>query len=259
MYLIRYRIQSGPAQYGYVDGEAVGSVTGDIFGEFTRGETVAQLADVTLLAPVLPGKILALELNFADELRRSRREAPSLPPLFFKAPSAVIGPGEAIRLPANTREVQHGAALAVVMGRGGRWISPEAAPKHVLGYTCAGDVQALDMAQLDQSLTRAGSFDTFCPLGPAIATHVNPTELIVRSTVNGVTRQMTSTHDMLFTVPQVVAFVSAAMTLRPGDVILMGTPAGAGPLAAGDAVEVSIEGIGTLSNPVVSDKEHSWA
>lgn len=253
MYLIRYRISSGPALYGYLEGDSVGTVSGDIFGEFTRGEAAARLADVTLLPPVVPGKILALEINFADELRRTMREAPSLPPLFFKAPSAVIGPGDAIRLPAQSREVQHGAALALVIGRGGRWISPEAAPRHVLGYTCAGDVQALDIARLDQGLTRAASFDTFCPLGPAIATHVNPTELIVRSTVNGVTRQMTSTHDMLFTVPQVVAFASAAMTLLPGDVILMGTPAGAGRLAARDAVEVSIEGIGTLTNPVTAD------
>jgi 2-keto-4-pentenoate hydratase/2-oxohepta-3-ene-1,7-dioic acid hydratase in catechol pathway len=253
MYLIRYRVGSGPLQSGYLEGEDVGSVSGDLFGEFTRGDLVARLADVTLLPPVTPSKVLALAVNFADELRAAGMEAPSLPPLFFKAPSAVIGPGAAIRLPAQSAAVQHGAALAVVIGRGGRWISPEAAARHVLGYTCAGDVRALDIAQLDQGLTRAGSFDTFCPLGPAIATQANPTELIIRSAVNGVTRQMTSTHDLLFTVPQVVAFASAAMTLLPGDVILMGTPAGAGLLAAGDTVEVSIEGVGKLSNPVISE------
>ena len=255
MYLIRYRsgATSGPIHYGYLDGENVGSLSGDIFGEFSRGDVVARLDQVTLLPPVVPSKVLALAVNFADEVREAERETPSLPQLFFKAPSAIIGPGEAIRLPAQSQAVQHGAALAVVIGRGGRWISPEAAARHVLGYTCAGDVRALDIAELDQGLTRAASFDTFCPLGPAIATQANPTELIVRATVNGVTRQMTSTHDMLFTVPQVVAFASAAMTLLPGDVILMGTPAGAGPLAASDAVEVSIEGVGTLSNTVAKD------
>ena len=215
------------------------------------------MAEVELLPPVVPSKVLALAVNFADQLREARMDAPGLPPLFFKAPSAVIGPGGAIRLPAQAQSVQHGAALAVVIGRGGRWISPEAAARHVLGYTCAGDVRALDVAEMDQGLARAGSFDTFCPLGPAIATQANPTELIIRSAVNGVTRQMTSTHDMLFTVPQVVAFASAAMTLLPGDVILMGTPAGAGLLAAGDRVEVAIEGVGVLSNTVT--KESTWA
>ena len=253
MFIIRYRLGSGPIQYGYLEGENVGSISGDIFGEFTRGDTVAQLAEVELLAPVAPGKVLALDVNFADRLRETGEPAPSLPPLFFKAPSAVIGPGAAIRLPAQSHAVQHGAALAAVIGRAGRWISPEAAPRHVLGYTCAGDVRALDIAGLDQALTRAASFDTFCPLGPAIATHANPTELIIRCTVNGATRQMTSTHDMLFTVPQVVAFASAAMTLLPGDVIVLGTPGGAGLLGAGDAVEVSVEGVGTLSNKVTSD------
>ena len=253
MYLIRYRLGAGAPQYGYLEGETVGAVSGDIFGEFTRGQAVAKLAEVSLLPPVLPGKVLALETNFADQVRAAGQPAPSLPPLFFKAPSAVIGPGGAIRLPAQSQQVQHGAALAVVIGKAGRWISPEAAPRHVLGYTCAGDVRALDIAGLDQALTRAASFDTFCPLGPAIATHANPTELIVRSSVNSTTRQMTSTHDMLFTVPQVVAFASAAMTLLPGDVILMGTPGGAGLLAAGDTVEVNIEGVGTLSNTVALD------
>ncbi len=253
MYLVRYRTGSGPAQYGYLEGDSVGGISGDIFGDFTRGEVVARLAEVTLLPPVLPSKVLALEVNFVDQVREAGLEPPGLPQLFFKAPSAVIGPGEAIRLPAQSQAVQHGAALAVVIGRRGRWISPEAAPRHVLGYTCAGDVQALDIAQLDQGLTRAASFDTFCPLGPAIATHPNPTELIIRSAVNGATRQMTSTRDMLFTVPQVVAFASAAMTLLPGDVILMGTPAGAGRLAAGDVVEVAIEGVGALVNPVTSE------
>jgi len=253
MYLVRYRSAAGPIEYGYLDGENVGSISGDIFGEFSRGDIVARLAEVTLFPPVEPSKVLALALNFADQVRDAQRETPSLPQLFFKAPSAIIGPGAAIRLPAQSQSVQHGAALAVVIGRSGRWISPEAAARHILGYTCAGDVRALDIAELDQGLARAASFDTFCPLGPAIATQANPTELIVRCAINGVTRQMTSTHDMLFTVAQVVAFASAAMTLLPGDVISIGTPGGASLLAEGEAVEVSIEGVGVLNNIVIKD------
>jgi 2-keto-4-pentenoate hydratase/2-oxohepta-3-ene-1,7-dioic acid hydratase in catechol pathway len=123
----------------------------------------------------------------------------------------------------------------------------------ILGYTCANDVLAMDVAEIDQAWARASSFDSFCPLGPSIATHVDPTELQITCAVNGVTRQLASTLDMLFTVPQVIAFVSAGMTLLPGDVVLMGTPAGVGPLAAGDVVEVKIEHIGTLRSTVVAE------
>jgi 2-keto-4-pentenoate hydratase/2-oxohepta-3-ene-1,7-dioic acid hydratase in catechol pathway len=253
MYLIRYRTKDSPAQYGYLEGEEIGSVSGDIFGEFERGGPVGQLAEVQLLPPVDPGKIIALSFNDTDRLREARLPAPLLPPIFFKAPTAVIGPGAPIRLPAQSQSVQSGAALAVVIGRRGRWVSPEAAPQYVLGYTCANDVLALDVADLDRAWTRASSYDSFCPLGPAIATHPDPAELVVHCAVNGVTRQMTSTHDMLFTVPQVLAFTSAAMTLLPGDVIIMGSPAGVGPLVAGDLVEVTIEGVGKLANPVVGE------
>ena len=253
MYLLRYLAADNTVQLGFLEGENIGSLSGGLFGDFVRGGLVARLGDVRLLPPVQPGKILSVTYNFADRLRELDMPAPDLPPIFFKAPSAVIGAGEPIRLPAQSKAVAPGAELAVVIGRAGRWVTPEEAPRHVLGYTCANDVLALDIANLDQSWTRAGSFDTFCALGPAIATHVNPAQLMIRSTVNGATRQMSSSHDMLFGVPQVIAFISAAMTLWPGDVILMGSPAGAGLLEAGDRVEVIIEGIGALSNPVVSD------
>jgi 2-keto-4-pentenoate hydratase/2-oxohepta-3-ene-1,7-dioic acid hydratase in catechol pathway len=253
MYLLRYLAADDTVQYGYLEGENIGSLSGDLFGDFVRGGQVARLGDVRLLAPVQPGKIVSVTFNFVDRLRELDMPAPELPTVFFKAPSAVIGPGDAIRLPAQSKQVSPGAELAVVIGRPGRWVTPEDAPRHILGYTCANDVLALDIANLDQSWTRASSFDTFCPLGPTIATHVNPAQLMIRSTVNGATRQMSSSHDMLFGVPQVIAFISAAMTLWPGDVILMGSPAGAGALEPGDTVEVIIEGIGSLSNPVIGD------
>lgn len=252
MYLIRYH-KDRAEHFGYLDGETIGSVTGDIYGDFARGGPVAQLSEVTLLPPCTPSKVISLSLNFVDQLRALKAVAPDLPPLRFKAPSAVIAAGEPIRLPAQVQAAQPGAALGVVLGRKGRWIGPDEAAAYILGYTCANDVQALDVAEVDQGWTRANSFDSFLPLGPAIATHADPTELVVSSSVNGVVRQMATTHDLLFTVPQVVAFVSAAMTLLPGDVILMGSPAGAGTLAPGDLVEINIEGVGVLRNPVVSE------
>jgi len=252
MYLVRYQ-KDNAVHYGHLEGEVIGSLTGDIYGDFVRGAPVAQLAEVTLLPPCTPSKILALNVNFLDRLRELNLPTPNLPQIGLLAPSALIGAGQPIRLPAQAREVLHGAELGVVIGRPGRWISPDQAAAHILGYTCANAVLAQDIAEVDQSWTRAGNFDSFLPLGPAIATHVDPTELVIGCSVNGVTRQMTTTHDMLFTVAQVIAFVSAAMTLNAGDLILMGSPAGGTALNAGDWVEVHIEGIGALRNPVVRE------
>jgi 2-keto-4-pentenoate hydratase/2-oxohepta-3-ene-1,7-dioic acid hydratase in catechol pathway len=252
MHLIRYE-HKGQARYGYLEGETVGEVIGDIFGEFVRGGPVAPLAEVRLLAPCEPSKIIAVTFNYAERLRELGLPPSTLPPIALKAPSSVCGSGDAIRLPPQARDVHFGAELAVVIGRRARWASPEDAAKVILGYTCANDVLAMDVAEIDQAWARASSFDSFCPLGPSIATHVDPTELQITCAVNGVTRQLASTLDMLFTVPQVIAFVSAGMTLLPGDVVLMGTPAGVGPLAAGDVVEVKIEHIGTLRSTVVAE------
>jgi 2-keto-4-pentenoate hydratase/2-oxohepta-3-ene-1,7-dioic acid hydratase in catechol pathway len=252
MHLIRYE-KNEQAHYGYLEEDTVGEVRGDIFGEFVRGGMVAPLAEVRLLPPCQPSKIIAVTYNFAERLRELGVPPANLPPLSFKAPSSVIGGGDAIQLPPQSQDVQFGVELAVVIGRHARWVSLEDAAAHILGYTCANDVLALDVAELDQAWTRAASFDTFCPLGPSIATHVDPTELMLTANVNGVTRQLASSLDMLFTVPQVIAFVSAAMTLLPGDVVLMGTPAGSGPLAHGDVVEVKIEHVGSLTNTVLRE------
>lgn len=252
MHLIRYE-KNGQARYGYLDGDTVGEVSGDIFGDFVRGGPVAPLAEVTLLPPCQPSKIVAVGYNYADRLRELGLPPATVPHLAYKAPSSLIGSGAAIRLPPQSKDVHFAAELAVVIGKRALWVSPEDAAKHILGYTCANDLLAMDVAELDQAWTRASSFDTFGPLGPSIATHIEPTELQVSCSVNGVTRQLASTLDMLFTVPQVVAFVSAGLTLLPGDVVLMGTPAGCGPLARGDVVEVKIEHIGTLKNTVAAD------
>jgi 2-keto-4-pentenoate hydratase/2-oxohepta-3-ene-1,7-dioic acid hydratase in catechol pathway len=251
MHLIRYQ-KDDALHHGYLDGERVGRISGDVFGEFVRGRRVGTLSEVKLLAPCAPGKIIGVTRNFADRVREEGREAPPLPSLFLKPPTAVIGPEDAIVLPPQSEQVEYGAELAVIIGKRARWVAPEDAPKVVLGYTCANDVTARDLLDADGTWTRAKGFDTFCALGPSIATGLDPAELLITCAVNGETRQMSSTRDMLFTIPQIVAYVSSVMTLLPGDAILTGTPAGAGLLAPGDVVEVDIEGIGRLRNPVMT-------
>ncbi len=254
MHLVRYQ-HGHTISHGYLDGDSIGAITGDLFGAHTRGPREVKRAEVKLLAPVQPGKIVAVGSNFADRAREAGLPAPAFPLIVLKPPSAVIGPDEAIELPPQSRQVEHSAELAIVIGRRGRWITPDAAPHHILGYTCANDVTARDIIALEGLWTRGKSFDTFCPLGPLISTTLNPNDALITCRVNGQTRQMTSTHDMLFSAQQIVAFVSSVMTLLPGDVILTGTPAGAGPLAAGDLVEIEIEGIGILRNHVRASEQ----
>ena len=253
MKLVRYQ-QGEATHWGYLDGQQVGPITGDIFGEFSRGRKKVPLAQLKLLAPCQPGKIVGLAQNFFDRVRESGAPAPELPTLFLKPPSSVIGPDEPIRLPPQSQQVEHGAELAVVIGKAARWLPPEEALAHVLGYTCANDLAARDLIDADRLWARGKGFDTFCPLGPCIATGLDPAELLITCRVNGETRQMSSTHDMLFSVSKIIAFVSSIMTLVPGDVILSGTPSGSGLLNPGDVVEVEIEGIGKLKNPVKAEE-----
>jgi 2-keto-4-pentenoate hydratase/2-oxohepta-3-ene-1,7-dioic acid hydratase in catechol pathway len=253
MLIVRYLLEGKP-HFGYLDGEQVGPITGDIFGDFSRGRKKLPLADVKLLAPCAPSKIIGLTRNFSDRVRESGDPAPELPTLFFKPPSSVIGPEESILLPPQSQQVEHGAELAVVIGKRARWLTPEQALAYILGYTCANDVTARDLLTTDGLWARGKGFDTFCPLGPGIATGLDPAERLITCKVNDATRQMSSTHDMLFAVPKIVAFVSSIMTLLPGDVILTGTPGGAGLLKAGDTVEVEIEGIGKLKNGVRAEE-----
>jgi len=257
--LIRFLKNNQPC-YGLIEGEAVYAIEGSIFGEFRRGEKVATLAEVSLLAPCQPTKILAVGLNYRTHAAEAGYDVPPEPLLFFKPPSSVIGPLEPIVYPILSQQVDYEGELAVVIGQRVRNVSPQKAHDFVLGYTCGNDVTARDLQRRDDQWTRAKGFDTFCPLGPCIVTDtstglsasLDPGHLTIQTRVNGEIRQSTSTTDMVFGAAELIAYISQVMSPKPGDVILTGTPSGVGPLQPGDVVEVEIEGIGTLRNPVVS-------
>ena len=251
MKIIRYRTPRRKAGYGWLLDNKVGPIKGDIFGSFQRGEAKTSLEKVELLAPVEPGKIICVARNYAAHAAELNNTVPELPVLFFKPPTAVIGPGEAIVIPPQAKQVEHEAELAVVIGKAGRWIEPDQAHKHILGYTIANDVTDRIFQREDLLWTRGKGFDTFAPIGPWIETDFNTADAIISCRVNGDLRQMASTRDMVFLVEQLIAFASSFMTLMPGDVLLTGTPEGVSKLAAGDTVEIEIEGIGKLTNPVI--------
>ena len=255
---IRYRYQNETPRYGWAErtvtdkGETLkaGAVHGTPFGERRREEATLPWEAIHLLPPVQPSKIICVGRNYAAHAAEHHAEVPEIPLIFLKPPSALIGPEEAIILPPQSQQVEHEAELAVVIGKRGRWILPEEAQNHILGYTIANDVTARDLQRRDGQWTRGKGFDTFCPLGPWIDTDFDPADALITCRVNGEVRQMGSTRDMVFSIPRLIAFISSVMTLEPGDVILTGTPAGVGPLHEGDIVEVEIAGLGVLRNPV---------
>ncbi len=251
MKLIRFLKNDQPC-YGLIEGEAVYAVEGSIFGQFRQAEKVAPLTEVRLLAPCQPTKILAVGLNYRTHAAEAGYDVPSEPLVFSKPPSSVIGPLEPIVYPVLSQQVDYEGELAVVIGKRVRNVPPQKARDFILGYTCGNDVTARDLQRRDDQWTRAKGFDTFCPLGPYIVTDLDPARLAIQTRVNGEIRQSASTADMAFSVAELIAYISQVMTLEPGDVILTGTPAGVGPLQPGDVVEVEIEGIGTLRNPVAS-------
>lgn len=209
------------------------------------------LSAAKLLAPATPSKILCVGRNYRDHAAELNNPMPAEPLLFLKAPSAIIGPDDPIELPALSERVDYEGELAVVIGRRTRRLSDADDPlASVLGFTCLNDVTARDLQRRDQQWTRAKSFDSFCPIGPVIVTDLDPSDLVVETRLNGLVKQHGRTSDMAFPVPFLLRYISHIMTLEPGDIIATGTPAGVGPLAPGDIVEVSISSIGTLRNPV---------
>jgi 2-keto-4-pentenoate hydratase/2-oxohepta-3-ene-1,7-dioic acid hydratase in catechol pathway len=260
MRFVRYSKGKQSPRLGWVlsqgDELLVGPVEGSLFGEFRRLEANQPLSTVRLHAPVLPSKIICVGRNYVAHAKEHQAEVPEIPLLFLKPPTSVIGPEEAIVLPPQSQQVEHEAELVVVIGKRGRWISPEDTMNYVLGYTIGNDVTARDLQRRDGQWTRSKGFDTFCPIGPWIETEFDPADGVITCHVNGEMRQMSSTRDMVFSVRQLIAFVSSVMTLEPGDIIMTGTPAGVAPLHPGDVVEITIEGLGKLRNPVIAEPLH---
>lgn len=256
MRIARYTADRGPA-YGLLEGEPGHEVIAQIQGDplYQPGPptgVVTPLEQVRLLAPVIPrSKLVGIGKNYAEHAREMGGEPPNEPLLFLMPNTAVIGPDDPVVMPRQSQSVHYEGELAVVIGRVCKDVPLERVPEVVFGYTCGNDVTARDLQSSDGQWSRAKGFDTFCPLGPWIQTDLDTTDLSITTRRDGQVVQDGTTADMIHDVAALVAYVSAAFTLLPGDVILTGTPAGVGPVEPGQRVEIEIEGIGTLSNPFV--------
>ncbi|WP_370327253.1 fumarylacetoacetate hydrolase family protein [Euzebya sp.] len=254
MRFLRVSRPDGPAFAAlHADGQHAILVEGNPFREYTLTDRVAPLEKLTLLPPVLPSKVLCVGKNYRDHAAEMGGDVPAEPLIFSKPSTAVIGPGERIVLPELSEEVHHEAELAVVIGRICKSVPVEDAAEVVMGYLCANDVTARDLQRRDGQWTRSKGFDTFAPIGPWIDTDFDPSAgAAITCRVDGEERQRSTLDQMVFGVAELIAWCSAFATLLPGDVIMTGTPAGVGPITAGQTVEVEVEGLGTLSNPVVA-------
>jgi 2-keto-4-pentenoate hydratase/2-oxohepta-3-ene-1,7-dioic acid hydratase in catechol pathway len=251
MRICRFRL-AGRDRYGAIEGDVVRPLTAAPWaGGLPEGGPPVPLAQVTLLAPVEPSKVVCVGRNYRAHAKELGNEVPPAPLLFIKPSTAVVGPQEAIRCPEQSSEVHHEGELAVVVGRRLSRASAVDARLAVFGYTCLNDVTARDIQREEKQFTRAKGFDTFCPIGPVVETALDPMDVSVVCRVNGEERQRGHTRDMVFDPFALLAFISGVMTLLPGDVVATGTPEGVGAIRRGDWVEVEVPGIGVLRNPVV--------
>ena len=273
MRIVRYAHPSGPRHGSLDDDDTVHAIDGDIFGDYSVGDPVGSVDDLKLLAPVEPGKAIGVGLNYMEHIMETVGESgvPKMPMLFIKPTTAISGPGDDIVLPRGDGfrhaindpalqdepfgEVHYEAELVVVMGKTCRNVDVSDALDYVFGYTCGNDVSArkLQFAEMAMGCILMGKgLDTFAPLGPCIVTDIDPNNLRIQARVNGETKQDNNTSDMLFNVASLVTYLAQGLTLEPGDCIFTGTPEGVGPLAPGDSVEIELENIGVLRNPVVA-------
>ncbi len=242
-------------RFGVIEDGIVRQIAGDVFGMWYTVNASWPLERVKLLPPITPSKIVCVGRSYREHAAELGNPVPTEPLIFLKPPSAVIGPDEPIVVPAASSRVDHEGELAVVMGkRCTKLAEGESAAPYILGYTCLNDVTARDLQKKDVQFTRGKGFDTFCPMGPAIETHLDLAGTTVETWVNGKQRQQGRIADLLFSVDVIIGWISRVMTLEPGDVVATGTPPGVGPLAAGDVVEVVVSGVGTLRNPVVAEE-----
>ncbi|SFE71984.1 fumarylacetoacetate hydrolase family protein [Blastococcus tunisiensis] len=266
MRIVRFASPQGMS-FGVLDGDGqVAQIEGHPFGRISfTGARYAQ-ADIRLLSPILPSKVVCVGKNYAAHVAEMNTgDAPKEPLLFLKPSTAVIGPGDAIRIPPGSTNVHHEAELGVVIGaRGARNVTPDQAAASIFGYTIGNDVTERDMQKSDGQWTRAKGFDSFCPIGPWIETDLgglglDPADLEVTCTVDGEPRQQGRTSQLIFDVSTLVSYISQVMTLLPGDVVLTGTPSGVGPIRPGQQVEVTIQGLGSLTNTVTEAEGVSTA
>ena len=245
-------VSPGP-RLGFIEGESVREIFGDLFSSWSPSDRVWRLDQVRLLPPANPSKIVCVGRNYVEHAAELDNPIPKEPLIFLKPPSAIIGPDEPIVMPSISNRVDHEGELAVVMSsRCSQLSNADDVRPFILGFTCLNDVTARDLQKVDIQFTRGKGFDTFCPFGPVLETDLDLSTATVSTFVNGKQRQSAPVTDMIFPVDVIIRWVSRMMTLMPGDVIATGTPAGVGPLAAGDVVEVVVTGVGTLRNPVVA-------
>lgn len=250
MKIARYRYQD-QVGYGVVEREQIETIEGELFASWRKTGQSISLEKVALLPPIVPSKLICVGLNYASHAHESNiGHLPEEPVIFLCAPSALIGHQQTIYLNNNYQRIDYEAELAVVIGRKAKHVPAVEAFNYIFGYTCANDVSNRDLQKKDGQFSRAKSYDTYKPLGPWIETECDPQNLAIRLWQNGVLKQSATTSQLLFSVPEIVSFLSSVMTLEPGDVILTGTPQGVGPLSEGDQIEIEIEGIGRLSNQV---------
>jgi 2-keto-4-pentenoate hydratase/2-oxohepta-3-ene-1,7-dioic acid hydratase in catechol pathway len=252
-----YRIEwHGEIRYAVERDGTLSLVDGDIFGAYAAGVAIASgrgtsyTPEVRILAPVIPGKIVAIGLNYKDHAAEQGKPLPKVPMFFLKPSTAVIAPGDIVRLPRDMGRIDHEAEMALVIGRRATCVPAARAHEHILGVTCANDVTARDLQNKGMQYSLVKGFDTFAPLGPCIAVGLDSSNLAVEGWVNGTRRQGSRTDQLVFAASELVEYVSHIMTLEPGDVISTGTPSGIGPLADGDIVTVKVEGVGELTNTV---------
>jgi 2-keto-4-pentenoate hydratase/2-oxohepta-3-ene-1,7-dioic acid hydratase in catechol pathway len=249
--LARFSYGEGVA-FGVVENDIVIPIVGHPFAPIERTDVALKLSELRLLAPVLPSKVVAIGKNYASHAAEMGGDVPAQPLIFLKPSTSVIAHRDAIASPPSSERVDYEGELAVVISRLCRDVPEERAMEAVLGYTCANDVTARDQQKTDGQWSRAKGYDTFCPLGPWIETELDPSDLAITTTLNGETKQDSRTSMLVHKIPSLIAYITACMTLLPGDVILTGTPDGIGPMLLGDEVSVEIEGIGVLTNPVTA-------
>ncbi|HEY2905772.1 MAG TPA: fumarylacetoacetate hydrolase family protein [Vicinamibacterales bacterium] len=247
-----YRARQGTDTFYAIERDGVvRRASGDLYAGLTPGEPIADgLKGLSLQPPVMPSKIVCVGLNYKDHAAETGKPLPAEPLIFIKPRTAVIGPGEPIRIPPGVGRVDHEAELGIVIGKRAHRVARAHAWDYILGLICVNDVTARDLQKKESQYTRCKGFDTFAPIGPCVATGLNGSSRAVEGWVNAERRQASTTGHLIFPIEQLVEFVTFVMTLEPGDIISTGTPEGIGPIKAGDSVKVRVEGVGELINPV---------